>query len=601
MGRRRGQPPGVYTNGPLLRDARRALGLSREALCARDSVDVSVRTVQTAESGGPVSMESARCLAEVLGVSYASAVRPSPDALRRRLREAGRGPERAPSPWVGRSTESAAMVAALSKKVGRAVCAITGPPGAGKTALAQHVAELLGERFPDGVVWVDAHRHAVVGGTQAIQREIAVALGFEACLAGIGADDVETHTRAFLHHFWTDRACLLVLDDVDSRHVAEAFLPRDGGGRAIITTSQRDLAESLGTGVIGLGPLPLPEALGLLSSLAGAERVSGDPLGSERLCGAASRLPRRIRIAASLLRREAYVSPGDLAARVARDAPALADPREVEAVAVPRASREWSLVGSVESVRPYVSDEAWAFLGALAVFQDAPFTIPWAAEVGRVGDSEATRYLSELGNVHLVSRAAPDGRAGSERWRDPLLRLDHGAIGYARWSAGDRAPIAAGALVQAALAEARLIEALPFEQGIERFDLVPELWRLVFGRLVEATRRGLDQPLMSAAVALRDGDQACAAGPPELFELVLRLRAVFEVGRVPRQAETLMAAFVAAAAAGDRLAQGAVALLLAGDRSSRDDATSWCDASARLLRFGGGRRGQGCSGIGGVR
>lgn len=71
---------------------------------------------------------------------------------------AGLRPHRLPADlpdFVGREAEIAAALGS-----GAPVLAITGPPGAGKTSLAVHVARRLGERFPDGQLYVNLRAFA---------------------------------------------------------------------------------------------------------------------------------------------------------------------------------------------------------------------------------------------------------------------------------------------------------------------------------------------------------------------------------------------------------------------------------------------------------
>jgi hypothetical protein len=71
-----------------------------------------------------------------------------------------------------------------------------------------------------------------------------------------------------------DRRALVVLDNAGSEEQVRPLLPGDGASRALIT-ARRLLAGLEGVRRLGLDPLPLPEATGLLTGILG-ERALGD-------------------------------------------------------------------------------------------------------------------------------------------------------------------------------------------------------------------------------------------------------------------------------------------------------------------------------------
>jgi DNA-binding SARP family transcriptional activator len=143
--------------------------------------------------------------------------------------------------FTGRAREIEQITAAASHGQVLVIHAIAGMPGIGKTALAVHVAHQLGERFPDGCVFVDLHGHTV-GRSPAEPGDVLARL-----LAADGVDPRQlpagTEARSAL---WrarlAGRRALIVLDNaVDSTQVAP-LLPASAGC-LVLVTSRRFLGD----------------------------------------------------------------------------------------------------------------------------------------------------------------------------------------------------------------------------------------------------------------------------------------------------------------------------------------------------------------------
>jgi DNA-binding SARP family transcriptional activator len=159
--------------------------------------------------------------------------------------------------FVGRQGETAAIVAHLTEAA-VPVITISGPPGAGKTALAVRVAHLLKDRYPDGQWFLR---------------------------------DVDAAPPA-------DKRVLILLDDAKDADQVRALLP--AGNSAVLVTSRNELALKGAHGTT-LAVLEPDEAVELLRAVIGAERVDREPEATADLANLCGYLPLALRIAAGHL------------------------------------------------------------------------------------------------------------------------------------------------------------------------------------------------------------------------------------------------------------------------------------------------------------
>ncbi|MET9885645.1 BTAD domain-containing putative transcriptional regulator [Streptomyces sp. NPDC006430] len=230
------------------------------------------------------------------GTSYAPPVVPPPV-----------GAPLAPAlPFVGRAAETARLVELLSRTpAGVPVAVLTGPPGIGKSALADRVAEGVRGRFPDGVL-----RAGLGAGCGAPLGAFVRALGVPDAAVPDGTEAGAALYRSLL----AGRRVLVVLDDARDTAALLPLLPGSPGCAVLVSAASRGLV------VPGARSIEVPEldddcALQLLGAAAGARRAREDPAGLRELARRCGGLPLALYLAGRRLRAEPGLSAGALASR----------------------------------------------------------------------------------------------------------------------------------------------------------------------------------------------------------------------------------------------------------------------------------------------
>jgi tetratricopeptide (TPR) repeat protein len=177
---------------------------------------------------------------------------------------------------------------------------VEGMPGVGKTAVAVHWAAIMAERFPDGALFIDLRGHS--SGTALTQAE---ALRQLLILMGVPDQqipgDAEVRTAAYQERLAAKKV-LLVLDNAQNTSQVDVLLPLPAGSLAVVTSRYR-LQELAGTSFVRvrLEVLPLDDAVALLASFAGEDRISREPGAAKDLAEQCGCLPLALRIAGANL------------------------------------------------------------------------------------------------------------------------------------------------------------------------------------------------------------------------------------------------------------------------------------------------------------
>jgi len=182
----------------------------------------------------------------------------------------------------------------------KAIAAITGMAGAGKSALAIHVAHQLKPDFPDAQLYVNLR------GTESQPLDpLDVLAGF---LRVWGIDDSSmpedlTERSQLYRSVLSRKRVLVVLDNAHDSAQVRPLLP-DSSSCAVLVTSRKRLAALEETAALDLGEMKEPEALELFQRLVGVERTQAELEAAINIIDLCGRFPLAIRITAGTLRNQ---------------------------------------------------------------------------------------------------------------------------------------------------------------------------------------------------------------------------------------------------------------------------------------------------------
>jgi DNA-binding SARP family transcriptional activator len=284
---------------------------------------------------------------------------------------------------------------------GARIIALSGLPGAGKTAVATRAAHRVRDLFGDGQLFADLR-----GSTERPADPAEVLHGFLRA-GGVPPGQIphDLDEAAQLFRDWTaPRSVLLLLDDAYSAAQVRWLLPR-GTRCAAIVTSRSVLPDLAGAAAVRLDMLSTEEAVALLASLAGHDRVARERGAAReivRLCGL---LPLAVCVAGIRL-------AGIRGWRLSRLAALLDDPR--------RRLAELRLRGLDVQSRFEVS---YSRLGGpekstfrlLSVLREESFPADRVAGMLGCGPAIAEEFLSALVDGHLLV-AGPRDDDGAARY-----------------------------------------------------------------------------------------------------------------------------------------------------------------------------------------
>jgi DNA-binding SARP family transcriptional activator/tetratricopeptide (TPR) repeat protein len=183
---------------------------------------------------------------------------------------------------------------------------VTGAAGVGKTALATCWGLRRAGSFPDGQLFVDMRGFSndpALDPLPVLQRVLR-SLRVDVNRFTDSLDEMVALYRSVM----LDRALLVVLDNAASAAQIRPLLP-NGPGNLVLVTSRRQLPGLVahdGARSITLEPLPAADAVQLLTSMVGRDRIDAEPAAAVRLAERCSRLPLALCIAAADLANDRF-------------------------------------------------------------------------------------------------------------------------------------------------------------------------------------------------------------------------------------------------------------------------------------------------------
>ncbi|MFJ4961299.1 BTAD domain-containing putative transcriptional regulator [Streptomyces sp. NPDC088729] len=342
------------------------------------------------------------------------------------VREAG-SPVALPAdagPFTGRRDELRDLLDVLDGR-GERVVVLSGPAGAGKSALAVRAAHLLADGFPDGRVHVRVRRE---DGTARGPAEVLAELGrlcgvrgFEQAGGGVegpagpGPAGAPAEGAAVLADAWQRwlalHRALVVLDDVPDEGSVRGLLPRSGNC-SVVVTARGQLAGLAPVHRIALSALADGEALELLGKLIGAGRLRTDPGAALRIVRACGALPLAVGVSGMRLAVLRHLPLAEYAARLGDPSAALDELVAGDVSVRERIASGW---------RDLAAGDRWALARLAPLAQDGGFTLDRAAAALGCEERAAIRAVESLIDAGAVTSPAGEVTAHAALYEVPRL------------------------------------------------------------------------------------------------------------------------------------------------------------------------------------
>ncbi|PYC66072.1 SARP family transcriptional regulator [Streptomyces tateyamensis] len=310
--------------------------------------------------------------------------------------------------FVGRTAETARLDDVLADAAaGPRIAVVTGPAGAGKTALAVRWAHTRSADFPDGQLFVDLRGYAEgdCEDPAHVLERFLVALGVPGPQVPSGVAARADLYRSSL----SNRRVLVILDNARDIGQVRPLLPGAPGCLTLVTSR-----DALGSLVVEAGAVPVrlarmtPEqSVEVLSGILGTERVAAEPEQATELARLCGELPLALRITAARLVEDPEAPLAELVAELS------GEPTRLDGLELPGDQSSAVARALDHSYRQLQPEQARFFrLLGIQPGQLGAAAITALTSTGPVLPTAATaasrRLLRELEAVHLVERPRSD-------------------------------------------------------------------------------------------------------------------------------------------------------------------------------------------------
>ncbi|HEX3778378.1 MAG TPA: BTAD domain-containing putative transcriptional regulator [Pseudonocardiaceae bacterium] len=286
------------------------------------------------------------------------------------------------------------------------IAILSGPPGAGKTALAVHAARRLRREFPDGVLWVNLRGYSAsppLAATDALGRFLR-ALGVSTDHTPHEVDEQSTLLRSLL----SGRKVFMILDNAASPEHVRPLLPSDPSCAVLITSRNNlsGLTALNGARRFPVGMVSAAEATALIAKIVGTDRVAAEPSATAALAATCGFLPLSLRIAATNLADSSGLTIAEYVGQ-------LRSGNRLDAMAIEgddQAAVRLAFDLSYSTLKPALS----RFFRMLSLIPGPDFDSLAAAAVADLSPAQAQRMLGQLAAANLIG----DGPAGRFSFHD---------------------------------------------------------------------------------------------------------------------------------------------------------------------------------------
>jgi DNA-binding SARP family transcriptional activator len=329
--------------------------------------------------------------------------------------------------FSGRETDLKALHALLPEAIDAGtstpIASVEGMGGIGKTTLAVHFAHEIADRFPGGQVYLNLRGY---GPGEPVEPSAAL----EAMLTALGVPceaipgDLDGRAASWRTHT-AGRRLLVLLDNANRTEQVRPLLP--GPGCLVLITSRwqlRALVATHGARRIALEELGEEDAVELLASAIGFDRVARDPAAAERFVRHCGGLPLAIRILAVRAAQFPDLALDEFVGSLQAD---LLDSFDL-------ADGEGTNIRSVFSYSyQALEPPAARLLRLLGLTTGVDFTAPAAAAVAGLDVTKTRPLLETLAAAHLLAQPRP----GRYQFHD-LIRAYAGEVASQVDSASQR-------------------------------------------------------------------------------------------------------------------------------------------------------------------